>query len=42
VLRHEYERVAPDIIWHVVNDDLLPLDKACRDELARERAKDNR
>ena len=42
VLRHEYERVAPDIIWHVVNDDLPALDKACRDELARERAKDNR
>ena len=37
VLRHEYERVAPDIIWHVINDDLPALDKACRDELARER-----
>ena len=35
VLRHEYEHVAHDVLWHVVRDDLPPLEKACRDELAR-------
>jgi uncharacterized protein with HEPN domain len=34
VLRHEYEDVAHDVLWHVVRDDLLPLEKACREELA--------
>lgn len=37
VLRHEYEEVAPDVLWHVVRDNSSPLDAACRDELARER-----
>jgi uncharacterized protein with HEPN domain len=36
VLRHEYERVAYDVLWRVVHEDLPPLEKACRDELARE------
>jgi uncharacterized protein with HEPN domain len=36
VLRHEYEDVAPDVLWHVVRDNLPQLDAACRDELARE------
>jgi uncharacterized protein with HEPN domain len=35
VLRHEYENVAHDVLWHVVRDDLPPLEKACREELAR-------
>jgi len=38
VLRHEYERVAYDVLWRVVQDDLPPLEKICREELARERA----
>jgi uncharacterized protein with HEPN domain len=38
VLRHEYERVASDVLWKVAQDDLPPLDKACREELAREQA----
>jgi uncharacterized protein with HEPN domain len=38
VLRHEYQDVAPDVLWHVVRDNLPPLDAACRDELARERS----
>jgi uncharacterized protein with HEPN domain len=37
VLRHDYERVAHDVLWHV-NNDLPQLDKVCRDELALERA----
>ena len=36
VLRHEYERVAYDVLWRVVHDDLPPLEKACREEWARE------
>jgi len=38
VLRHEYERVAHDVLWRVVHDDLPALEKACRAELAREQA----
>src|SRR6267154_1133042 len=38
VLRHEYERIAHDVLWRVVRDDLPPLEKTCREELARERA----
>lgn len=36
VLRHEYERIAHDILWHVVRDDLAELDRVCREELAAE------
>ncbi len=42
VLRHEYERIAYDVLWHVVRDDLLPLEKVCRDELAVEQARERR
>jgi prolyl oligopeptidase len=38
VLRHEYERVAADVLWRVAHDDLLPLDEACRAELTKEQA----
>ena len=38
VLRHDYEHVAHDVLWHVVHDDLPPLEKVCREELAREQA----
>jgi len=37
ILRHEYHRIAYDVLWHVVRNDLPALEKACRDELARER-----
>jgi prolyl oligopeptidase len=40
VLRHEYERVAADVLWRVAHDDLPPLDKVCREELAKEQARD--
>ncbi len=33
VLRHEYQRTAYDILWHVVRDELPPLEKVCRAEL---------
>jgi uncharacterized protein with HEPN domain len=35
VLRHDYERIAPDVIWKLTTIDLPILDAACRDELAR-------
>ena len=38
VLRHEYERVAYDVLWRVVRDDLPLLEKACREALGSERA----
>ena len=34
VLRHEYERTAPDVLWHVAREDLPVLDRVCREELA--------
>jgi uncharacterized protein with HEPN domain len=40
VLRHEYEHVAHDVLWHVVRDDLPPLERVCRAELARAQAGD--
>jgi uncharacterized protein with HEPN domain len=36
VLRHDYERIAPDVIWKLATVDLPILDAACRDELARD------
>ena len=36
ILRHEYEGVAPPVMWKLVQDDLTPLENVCREELARE------
>ena len=36
ILRHSYERVAPDILWTLVQLELPALDKICRDELVRD------
>lgn len=33
ILRHDYERVAPDMLWKLVRDDLGGLEAACRVEL---------
>jgi uncharacterized protein with HEPN domain len=41
VLRHEYEHVAHDVLWHVVRDDLPPLERVCREELANAQAADS-
>jgi uncharacterized protein with HEPN domain len=41
ILRHDYHRIAHDVLWHVVRNDLAPLDKVCRDELALERNKEH-
>lgn len=34
VLRHEYTRVAADVLWRVAQDDLDALEQVCRAELA--------
>jgi hypothetical protein len=39
VLRH-YESPAAQIMWALVRDDLPPLDKVCRDELAAAKARE--
>jgi uncharacterized protein with HEPN domain len=34
VLRHEYERTAPEVLWNIANDYLPALQGVCRAELA--------
>jgi uncharacterized protein with HEPN domain len=36
VLRHNYEHVAPDILWKLAQSDLPELERVCRGELALE------
>jgi uncharacterized protein with HEPN domain len=38
VLRHDYESISAPVMWKLVQDDLPPLEKVCREELAREQA----
>jgi uncharacterized protein with HEPN domain len=38
VLRHDYEAISAPIMWKLVQDDLAPLERVCREELAREHA----
>lgn len=33
ILRHEYQRIAPAILWNVAHQDLVPLEAVCREEL---------
>lgn len=40
VLRREYERTASDVLWRVAQDDLPLLEDVCREELAREQARE--
>jgi uncharacterized protein with HEPN domain len=35
ILRHDYQRVAHDVLWKVVDNDLPVLERVCRQELAR-------
>jgi uncharacterized protein with HEPN domain len=39
VIRHNYERIANDVLWNVGTSELPLLEKVCREELARELAK---
>jgi uncharacterized protein with HEPN domain len=34
IIRHDYERVAPDVLWKLIQDDLPTLEKVCRVELS--------
>jgi uncharacterized protein with HEPN domain len=34
ILRHNYESVAPAIMWKLAREDLFSLERVCRDELA--------
>jgi uncharacterized protein with HEPN domain len=34
IIRHDYERVAPDLLWKLIQDDLPTLEKVCRAELS--------
>jgi uncharacterized protein with HEPN domain len=40
VLRHDYQAVSAPIMWTLVRDDLPPLDRVCREELAAEQARE--
>ena len=42
VLRHDYQQVAYDILWHVVHHDLPELHAVCLVELARATAENAR
>jgi uncharacterized protein with HEPN domain len=33
VLRHDYDRAAPDLLWKLARDDLPALYEVCREEL---------
>ena len=35
VLRHEYEGISAPVMWKLAQDDLNPLEKVCREELAK-------
>jgi uncharacterized protein with HEPN domain len=41
-MRHEYERIAPDVLWRLLRDELPPLEKAYREELAAQSASNER
>ncbi len=34
VIRHDYERIAPDVLWKLTRDELPLLDKIAREELS--------
>jgi uncharacterized protein with HEPN domain len=38
VLRHEYAGISALVMWKLVQDDLTPLERVCREELAKEQA----
>jgi uncharacterized protein with HEPN domain len=42
VLRHDYDSVAAPVIWALVQNDLAPLEQACRAELAVEQVRERK
>jgi uncharacterized protein with HEPN domain len=41
VMRHEYERIAPDVLWRLAKNELPPLEKVCRAELTAQSARED-
>ena len=41
VLRHDYEHIAHDLLWRLVQDHLPLLETVCRNELALELAREH-
>ena len=41
VLRHDYQRTAPDVLWKLAEADLPPLEKVCRQELESEQQREH-
>jgi uncharacterized protein with HEPN domain len=41
VLRHAYDRIAPDVLWKLARDDLPALEKVCREELDAAERREN-
>jgi len=39
ILRHNYENIAPPILWKLVRDDLQALDRVCRIALTDENSR---
>lgn len=40
MLRHDYARVAPEVVWAVAREHLPELEQVCREELARDQQVD--
>jgi uncharacterized protein with HEPN domain len=40
IIRHDYERVAPDVLWSIIYDHLPAMERVCRTELEAEQGKD--
>jgi uncharacterized protein with HEPN domain len=36
IIRHNYERVSPDLLWSIIHDHLTAMERACRAEIAAE------
>jgi uncharacterized protein with HEPN domain len=41
ILRHECAGISAPVMWKLVQDDLTPLEKVCREELARAQLADD-
>lgn len=41
ILRHAYDRVAPDVLWKLAQDNLSALEKVCREELDAAERREN-
>ena len=42
ILRHDYESIAPPVMWTLVRENLPSLERVCRDELAAALAREPR